>query len=86
MHLYPPLPHRVYNMRFQFNCYIFRNISEGRRFSFRLGHWVCVNILKRTSRSVALRFMQPLTEVSEKGAKRPGRKADTLTAIFSPII
>jgi hypothetical protein len=48
------------------------------------------NFLNPSSRTMALRLTQPLTEMSTKnlpvGERRPALKADKLTAICEPIV
>jgi hypothetical protein len=48
------------------------------------------NLLKPSSRSMALGSTQPLTEMSTRnilgGKARPARRADNLTAICKPIV
>jgi hypothetical protein len=44
-----------------------------------------LNLSNPSSRTIALKLTQPLTEMSEATA-RPARKADNLTAIYEPTV
>jgi hypothetical protein len=58
---------------------------EGRRFESRI-KWTFFNSPNPSSRTMALRFTKPLTEMSTRnfpvGKKRLGRRADNLAAIY----
>jgi hypothetical protein len=66
---------------------------EGCCFEFRRAHQFFFSLPNPSSRIMALRFTQPLTEMSSRSRKmflrssaRPVRKADNLAAICEPII
>jgi hypothetical protein len=66
-----------------------RGKPEGRGFEFRWGHLICFNLSNSSSRTMALGFTQPLTEMSTRRSfwvkARPEPRVDNFTAICEPI-
>jgi hypothetical protein len=46
----------------------------------------CFNLRNPSSRTIALGFTQPVSEIVSGGKMRPTHKADSLTAIYGPIV